>query len=122
MPLIVRGPGIAANYTAEGVVTTHADLAPTFFELLGIEQRDDFDGAAIPVTREGIEEVKGRGERREHAGIEYWGMAMGEGIYNRELKKLKSCFSFKIAALYLRGHAFEESDLTNTAFSSRKSP
>ncbi|KAI1661137.1 putative arylsulfatase [Daldinia decipiens] len=87
VPLIVRGPGIAANYTAEGVVTTHADLAPTFFDLLGIEQRDDFDGAAIPVTREGIEEVKGRGERREHAGIEYWGMAMGEGIYNRNRRE-----------------------------------
>ncbi|KAI0849086.1 putative arylsulfatase [Daldinia vernicosa] len=83
VPLIVRGPGVEANYTAEGVVTTHADLAPTFFDLLGLARRDDFDGAAIPVTKEGIEEVKGRGERREHAGIEYWGMAMGEGIYNR---------------------------------------
>ncbi|OTB18106.1 hypothetical protein K445DRAFT_308751 [Daldinia sp. EC12] len=83
VPLIVRGPGITANYTANGVVTTHADLAPTFFDLLGIKQRDDFDGAAIPVTKERIEEVKVKGERREHAGIEYWGMAMGEGIYNR---------------------------------------
>ena len=84
VPLIVRGPGVAANYTADGVVTTHADLAPTFFDLLGIKQRDDFDGAAIPVTKERIEEVKAKGERREHAGIEYWGMAMGEGIYNRK--------------------------------------
>ncbi|KAG4216586.1 hypothetical protein PC116_g34933, partial [Phytophthora cactorum] len=84
VPLIVRGPGVAANYTADGVVTTHADLAPTFFDLLGIKQRVDFDGAAIPVTKERIEEVKAKGERREHAGIEYWGMAMGEGIYNRK--------------------------------------
>ncbi|KAI1469794.1 putative arylsulfatase [Daldinia caldariorum] len=87
VPLIVRGPGVAANYTTDGAgsgfVTTHADLAPTFFELLGIEQREDFDGAPIPVTKEGIEEVLRRGERREHAGIEYWGMAMGEGIHNR---------------------------------------
>ncbi|KAI1377251.1 putative arylsulfatase [Hypoxylon crocopeplum] len=83
VPLIVRGPGVAANYTADGMVTTHADLAPTFFDLLGIAPREDFDGAAIPVTKTGIEEVKDAGERREHAGIEYWGFAMGEGIYNR---------------------------------------
>ncbi|KAI0376645.1 Arylsulphatase [Hypomontagnella monticulosa] len=83
VPLIVRGPGVAANYTAEGVVTTHADLAPTFFNLLGIAPRDDFDGAAIPVVREEFEIVRDAGERREHAGIEYWGNAMGEGIYNR---------------------------------------
>ncbi|KAI1801373.1 putative arylsulfatase [Daldinia bambusicola] len=85
VPLIVRGPGVAANYTTDtaGFVTTHADLAPTFFELLGIEQRADFDGAPIPVTKEGIESVVRSGERRELAGIEYWGMAMGEGIYNR---------------------------------------
>lgn len=81
MPLIIRGPSVAEGYTAEGVVTTHADLAPTFFELLGIEKREDFDGAAIPVTREAFEEVRDGGERREHAGIEYWGFAMGEGIY-----------------------------------------
>ncbi|KAI1104910.1 Arylsulphatase [Jackrogersella minutella] len=84
VPLIVRGPGIAEDYRAEGLVTTHADLAPTFFELLGIETREDFDGAAIPVTREEIEDVRDRGVRREHAGIEYWGFAMGEGIYNRD--------------------------------------
>ncbi|KAI1391544.1 Arylsulphatase [Hypoxylon trugodes] len=83
VPLIVRGPGVAANYTAKGVVTTHADLAPTFFDLLGIATRDDFDGAPIPVTKAEIEEVRDAGERREHAGIEYWGNAMGEGIYNR---------------------------------------
>ncbi|KAI1395936.1 Arylsulphatase [Hypoxylon fuscum] len=84
VPLIVRGPGVAANYTADGVVTTHADLAPTFFDILGITTRDDFDGAAIPVTKEKIEQARNAGVRREHAGIEYWGFAMGEGIYNRD--------------------------------------
>ncbi|XXH00751.1 cell cycle RNA binding protein whi3 [Hypoxylon texense] len=83
VPLLVRGPGVAAGYAADGVVTTHADLAPTFFDLLGIPPRADFDGAAIPVTREAVEEAKEKGRRREHAGIEYWGFAMGEGIYNR---------------------------------------
>ncbi|KAI0157877.1 putative arylsulfatase [Hypoxylon sp. FL1284] len=83
VPLIVRGPGVAAGHEADGVVTTHADLAPTFFDLLGIPARPDFDGAPIPVARAAFEEARNKGERREHAGIEYWGFAMGEGIYNR---------------------------------------
>lgn len=82
VPLIVRGPGVAAGYVADGVTTTHADLAPTFFDLLDIPARADFDGSAIPVEKEKFEEVKLAGRRREHAGIEYWGFAMGEGIYN----------------------------------------
>lgn len=89
VPLIVRGPGVAAGYAADGVVTTHADLAPTFFDLLGIPPRADFDGDAIPVTRERIEEVRDKGGRREHAGIEYWGFAMGEGIYNRKWQETR---------------------------------
>ncbi|CZT46525.1 related to arylsulfatase [Rhynchosporium secalis] len=39
IPLIIRGP----------------DLAPTFFDLLGIPQRDDFDGSSIPITKARIE-------------------------------------------------------------------
>ncbi|KAI0009035.1 alkaline-phosphatase-like protein [Xylariaceae sp. FL0662B] len=79
VPLIVRGPGIAANYTTD-LVTTHTDLAPTFFDLLGIPLRDDFDGQPIPVTKAGIEEI--HRTRREHANVEYWGVSIGEGIYN----------------------------------------
>ncbi|KAJ6036000.1 hypothetical protein N7540_000279 [Penicillium herquei] len=80
VPLIVRGPGVAANYTTTDIVTTHTDLAPTFFKLLGIPTREDFDGTAIPVEREGIEAVAQR--RREHVAVEYWGYAGGEGIFD----------------------------------------
>ncbi|OTA85472.1 hypothetical protein M434DRAFT_377137 [Hypoxylon sp. CO27-5] len=97
VPLIIRGPGVAGGYTAEGVVTTHADLAPTFFEMLGIAQREDFDGAAIPVTREAFEEVRDKGERREHAGVEYWGFAMGEGIYNRNPRENNTYKALRLA-------------------------
>ncbi|KAI1767487.1 Arylsulphatase [Hypoxylon sp. FL1150] len=83
VPLIVRGPGVAAGYVADGVTTTHADLAPTFFDLLGIPPKAEFDGSAIPVEKAKFEEEKLAGRRREHAAIEYWGFAMGEGIYNR---------------------------------------
>ncbi|XMA15036.1 hypothetical protein WAI453_007827 [Rhynchosporium graminicola] len=54
IPLIIRGPGIGGGYTTD-IVTTHTDLAPTFFDLLGIPQRDDFDGSSIPVTKARIE-------------------------------------------------------------------
>lgn len=80
IPLIIRGPGIPADYTTD-IVTTHTDLAPTFFELLGIPLRDEFDGRAIPVTEDEME--KARDGRLEHANVEYWGFAGGEGKYDR---------------------------------------
>ncbi|KAH6706482.1 arylsulfatase [Leptodontidium sp. MPI-SDFR-AT-0119] len=82
IPLIIRGPGVAANHTTH-IVTTHTDLSPTFFDLLGIPQRDDFDGTAIPVTKAGIELAQER--RREHVNVEYWGFAGGEGKYDHDI-------------------------------------
>lgn len=82
IPLLVRGPGVSANFATD-IVTTHTDLAPTFFDLLGIEQREDFDGTAIPVTETGIE--KARQKQREHVNVEYWGFAGGEGKYDRNV-------------------------------------
>lgn len=87
IPLIIRGPGVAANETTD-IVTTHTDLAPTFFKLLGIPHRPDFDGAAIPVTKSGIAALLQ--SRREHVNIEYWGFAGGEGIYDRRMNPIIS--------------------------------
>ncbi|KAJ5833279.1 arylsulfatase [Penicillium riverlandense] len=70
IPLIIRGPGIAENATTD-IVTTHTDLAPTFFQLLGIPLRPDFDGDPIPLTQRQIEDV--HEERQEHVTVEYWG-------------------------------------------------
>lgn len=84
IPLIVRGPGVAANYSTD-IVTTHTDLAPTFFELLGIPLRDEFDGRPVPLTKDEIE--ASRDGRREHANVEYWGFAGGEGKYDRKSRK-----------------------------------
>ncbi|KUJ15587.1 arylsulfatase [Mollisia scopiformis] len=82
VPLIVRGPGVAKNYTTS-IVTSHTDLAPTFFDLLGIPQREDFDGSTIPVTNAAIEAAKAK--RREHVNVEYWGFAGGEGKFDGTL-------------------------------------
>ncbi|KAL2065831.1 hypothetical protein VTL71DRAFT_3501 [Oculimacula yallundae] len=82
IPLIIRGPGVAEGYATD-IVTTHTDLAPTFFDLLGIPQRDDFDGTVIPVTKAGIKNESER--RREHINVEYWGFAGGEGRYDHDI-------------------------------------
>ncbi|KAI0436199.1 alkaline-phosphatase-like protein [Xylaria telfairii] len=78
VPLIVRGPGVTSNYTTD-IVTSHTDLAPTFLELLGIPLREDFDGKPIPVIKAKIEAAEQT--RREHINVEYWGLALSEGVH-----------------------------------------
>ncbi|KAJ5111112.1 arylsulfatase [Penicillium argentinense] len=43
IPLIICGPRVRENATTD-IVTTHTDLAPTFFRLLRIPLQSDFDG------------------------------------------------------------------------------
>lgn len=78
VPLIIRGPGIPSG-AATDQVTSHTDLVPTIFNLLGLEARDDFDGAAVPLTNYDLNEV--RHTRHEHITLEYWGFALAEGKY-----------------------------------------
>lgn len=87
IPLIVRGPGVGVNQSSN-LVTTHTDLAPTFFKLLGIPLRPDFDGAPIPITSNEIAEEESTRTRREHIGVEYWGFAGSEGIYHCKITPL----------------------------------
>jgi arylsulfatase A-like enzyme len=77
IPLIVRGPGVAVNHSTD-IVTSHTDLAPTFFSLLGIPIRDDFDGRTFPVTESGL--LAPHDRKHEHTNVEYWGFAGGEDI------------------------------------------
>ena len=76
VPLIVRGPGVPEGEVSD-VVTAHVDLAPTLMELAGIPLRNDFDGAAIPLTKP--DQKKAVKERHEHVAVEFWGRAMTEG-------------------------------------------
>lgn len=75
IPLIVRGPGIPENQTLD-VVTSHTDLAPTFLSLANTT-REGLDGKAIPTTVAASKSDN----KTEHVAIEYWGMAIPEGIY-----------------------------------------
>ncbi|KAK4652594.1 hypothetical protein QC762_208050 [Podospora pseudocomata] len=76
VPLIIRGPGVPKGEVSN-VVTAHVDLAPTIMQLAGIPLRDDFDGAAIPLTKP--EQKKAVNKRQEHVTVEFWGMAYMEG-------------------------------------------
>ncbi|KAM0414589.1 hypothetical protein ACHAPT_013571 [Fusarium lateritium] len=78
IPLIVRGPGAPRNHTTD-IVTTHTDIAPTIFSMIGLAPREDFDGIAIPMTTRGMD--KARYTRHEHVNIEYWGFNLAEGDY-----------------------------------------
>ncbi|KAJ6043098.1 uncharacterized protein N7446_001294 [Penicillium canescens] len=75
VPLIVRGPGIGKNQTLDAI-TSHTDLAPTFLSLAGAT-REDLDGKKIPTTVA----ASTADNRTEHVAIEYWGLAVPEGIY-----------------------------------------
>jgi Sulfatase len=84
IPLIIRGPGIAKNWTTD-LVTTHTDLAPTILSLVGEAPRPDFDGIAIPVSQDDIIAAKSSGSRYEQVAVEYWGFAVGEGRYDNSV-------------------------------------
>ncbi|KAJ5422872.1 Alkaline phosphatase-like alpha/beta/alpha [Penicillium cf. griseofulvum] len=75
VPLIVRGPGIGKNQTLNAI-TSHTDLAPTFLNIAGAT-RDGLDGKKIPTTIS----ASTADNRTEHVAIEYWGLAVPEGIY-----------------------------------------
>ncbi|KAM3503491.1 hypothetical protein MY10362_004164 [Beauveria mimosiformis] len=75
VPLFVRGPGIAKNASIS-IPTSHTDLAPTFFQIAGIDLRDDFDGVPMPLT---VEQQQGKTVKGEHINVEYWGNAYLEG-------------------------------------------
>lgn len=75
VPFFIRGPGVAKGHV-EDAVTTHIDLAPTFFHMAGIPARNDFDGTAMPITADFD------GERHEHVTVEFWGAAVIEGAFS----------------------------------------
>lgn len=74
VPFFIRGPGVPEG-RVDNTVTTHIDLAPTFFELAGIPLKGDFDGTPMRVAEES------RGIVHEHVTVEYWGSAPVEGEF-----------------------------------------
>ncbi|KAF3762219.1 Arylsulphatase [Cryphonectria parasitica EP155] len=79
VPLIVRGPNVPQGEVSE-IVTTHIDLAPTILGLAGAPLRSTFDGEAVPLTSEGLKDAETT--RHEHVTVEFWGIAVFEGVKN----------------------------------------
>lgn len=107
VPLVVRGPGVPRGREVE-VVTTHVDLAPT---LLGIARGEEagfegfgFDGEAIPLTGEAVEEAKGK--RHEHVAVEFWGLAINEGETWDGVERLALNNTYKGARVVGEGYSF----------------
>lgn len=90
VPLIVRGPGVPTGEVVD-LATSHTDLAPTFFDILGLPLRSDFDGIPIPLTSDRIEEKKSSGKAKEHVQVEYWSYT-AEGEYNEPDVKVNNTY------------------------------
>lgn len=81
VPFYIRGPGVEAGKVVD-LVTTHTDIAPTLFDLAGIELRDDFDGKPMPISKSQIIQAeKTKRSRSEHINVEYWGIGLEEGKF-----------------------------------------
>lgn len=74
IPLIIRGPGVPVGHVSDAV-TAHTDLAPTIMELAG-QPLEHSDGLSVPLTLQ--EELQ---SKQEHVTIEYWGLAIPEGLF-----------------------------------------
>jgi arylsulfatase A-like enzyme len=70
VPLVIRGPGVPKGLTTD-IVSAHIDLAPTIFRIAGIEQRKEFDGKPIALTRQRIQSRSGAATD-EHTAVEFW--------------------------------------------------
>lgn len=104
VPLIVRGPGVPEGQVAE-IVTTHVDLAPTILRLAGAPARADFDGEAIPLSQETLEEAEET--RHEHVTVEFWGFAVSEGkLFDEEEERLVVNNTYKAVRVIGRGYNF----------------
>lgn len=93
VPLIIRGPGVPKNEVSE-IITSHTDLVPTIFDMVRLKPHEDFDGAAVPLSRASLEAAKDT--RHEHVNVEYWGWAASEGQYDRYFFKNNTYKSLRL--------------------------
>ena len=84
VPMVVRGPGVSKGVSVD-VVTSHADLAPTFLEIAGASvpqefvldgERMPFDSAQYPASQKDASL-----SRPEQINVEHWGIHIPEGKY-----------------------------------------
>ena len=100
IPLLIRGPDVPRNVVTS-ISSSHTDLAPTFFKMMGILPRKDFDGGAIPYT---IAEINARKGKSEHVQVEFWGTQTGgEGKYGSSVPPSNN--TYKAMRLFGEGYS-----------------
>ncbi|KAL5588223.1 hypothetical protein FOBRF1_014751 [Fusarium oxysporum] len=77
VPLLIRGPGVPKGVVSYAM-TSHTDLATSIFRMTAIKPRPEFDGLAVSLTEDELE--RATQSRAEKVGIEFWGLAVDEGI------------------------------------------
>lgn len=91
IPMIVRGPGVPRGVSTD-IITSHADLAPTFLEIAGASAPENFvlDGQAMPLPSpqsqrsaeyEAVARTPSADLRQEQVNVEHWGIHIPEGRY-----------------------------------------
>ncbi|KAM6522979.1 hypothetical protein FALCPG4_012586 [Fusarium falciforme] len=112
VPLLIRGPGVPKGVVSDSM-TSHTDLAPSIFRMAGIKPRPEFDGLSVPLTEDEIEYATQR--RAEHVGIEFWGLAVDEGIDSRIMSDLNTYKGIRLSSkdynLYYAVHCTNEHEL-----------
>ncbi|KAH7215429.1 alkaline-phosphatase-like protein [Fusarium oxysporum] len=85
VPLLIRGPGVPKGVVSYAM-TSHTDLATSIFRMTAIKPRPEFDGLAVSLTEDELE--RATQSRAEKVGIEFWGLAVDEGIDSIVLSNL----------------------------------
>lgn len=92
IPMIIRGPDVKKGVSTD-IITSHADLAPTFLQIAGASVPDDFilDGQAMPLPSSGApgpfigseynSAMPLQDLRQEQVNVEHWGIHIPEGKY-----------------------------------------
>lgn len=92
IPMVVRGPGIPRGAVSD-LITSHADLAPTFLEIAGASVPNDYvlDGQPMPLISSQLtgsseedlnhERKTPLDSRQEQVNVEHWGIHIPEGKY-----------------------------------------
>ena len=80
------GPDVAQNQTSN-LVHSHTDMAPTILQMLGLPQREEFDGAPIAYTAETL----GNTTKNELVNVEFWTApgSTSKTYYNNTYKALR---------------------------------
>ncbi|KAH7231026.1 alkaline-phosphatase-like protein [Fusarium tricinctum] len=116
VPLLIRGPGVPKGVVSN-VMTSHTDLAPSIFRMAGIKPRPEFDGLAVPLTEDELKRATQR--RAEHVGIEFWGLAIDEGIDSEVMSALNTYKGIRLHSkdynLYYAVHCTNEHELYDMA-------